>query len=152
MDYWLQILYIRAKSELEYSEWKPQKNYKENWMEKQTLLKTVFILPSTTQHHSQMFGAVAFSINTILYICKLWKPLSLSRPSFSPQYTQSVMDNSHFLSLTTVRSVSPLKITHCTSLNLIYSQIPPHILSAPMERARQLWLPCCLYSKLPWFA
>lgn len=85
-----------------------------------------------------MFGVVAFSINTILYISKLWKHLSLSRPSFPPQYIQSVMDNSHLLSLTTVRSVSSLKITHYTSLNLIYSQIPPHILSAPMEPARQL--------------
>lgn len=121
-------------------------------MEKQTLLRTVFILPLTTQHRSQMFGVVAFSINTILYISKLWKHLSLSRPSFSPQCIQSVMDNSHLLSLTTVRSVSSLKITHYTSLNLIYSQIPPHILSAPMEPARQLWLPCCLYSELPWVA
>lgn len=99
-------------------------------MEKQTLLRTVFILPFKPQHRSQMFSVVSLSITAILSIYKLGNTFHRADLLFiSSIYGLSWRAVTSSVSL--LSGLSPLNIIHSTSPNLIYSQTPLHILSAP---------------------
>ena len=81
---------------------------------------------------SQMFGVVSLSITAILSIYKLGNTFHRSDLLFlSNIYGLSWRAVTSSVSL--LSGLSPLKIIHSTSPNLIYSQIPLHILSAPQN-------------------